>query len=196
MLAKNIFRRFKCNMQIQNYNSKQNFTSIYRIKHSNIEAFLEINKYVYPAYKMAKRKPAFIFMGENPCDAFVAGSIKNHAEKFNYSYDWLVQNAKNHGLKIPNPQDIDAWVFTGENDANLVKNFLSDVIKKESSLWQIIKRTFNPQIDYNLPKHLREYSGPIKFNEEYTNRFRTLFDPKKIIDCKDVPDLYFKMLRE
>ena len=40
------------------------------------------------------------------------------------SYEWLLLNARNHGINLPDFRDADGWIFTGMRDMELLKKFM------------------------------------------------------------------------
>lgn len=182
-------------MQIQNTNNNS-FTAIYKIPKTNIQAHLELANEIAPEFLKTKRVPIYIFSGECPYDAYVASELEKSVNKQNLSYDWLIENAKNNGIKIPDPKNIDVWVFTGTKDVKLIDQYTDEAGKiLKTSLRQKIKNFFStPERDNNIPEHLDIYTPMLKKLNLVTAKFKEIIEGQDIVEVPNTQVLSSKLL--
>ena len=119
-------------MQVKNnINSNintQNFNGIYRIKKADSGLIDEIQTFVKPMYEQVKRRAVLAFYGDNPVDIPLVSALDKITKKESTSYQWLVQNAKNHGIRFVDKNNCDVWVFT-DKDVDIVTNTLGYAVR-------------------------------------------------------------------
>ena len=184
-------------MQIQNSNN-QNFTAIYKLPKSTIKAQEEIDKFIAPVYNHFKQNPVYYFCGDSPCDAYVAKIIEEDISKKNLSYEWILQNARNFNIELPDPQKIDVWVITGEKDINLIDQFneQADKICKPSFLEKAKRFLFGDKRNYEIPEHLDIYSGMLEKLSLLKGKFREIIADKKVIEVDSTQNLAYLLMKE
>lgn len=189
-------------MQIQNNNYQPNFTSIYRMKHANASTYKKLLKEVLPGAMLVKNQEYTAFIGANPHEIHSVGLINSLRDK-KYSDSWFRQNSAQYGIRIPNLDDSDIWVFSGK-DANIPIMYKNEVMEKEQpkgffkKIVSYIKgyRDFSKHQDeiFDVPEHLRSIKYATILNDQYTEGFHTLLAGKDISEAKSIEDLATKII--
>ena len=184
-------------MQITNSNN-QDFTAIYKIPKTNIDTHLRIDNSIAQAYHTFKKAPIYYFSGDCPFDASVAKIIDDDIKQKNLSYEWIIQNAKNFGIKLPNPREIDVWVFTGEKDIQIVDEYTkhAEKICTPTLLEKAKIFLFGHNRNYDIPEHLDIYSDILGRLDRLKDKFNESIKNHKVIEVKDSTDLFIKLMNE
>lgn len=182
---------------IVNNHNKQNFTGFYRIRHTN-KTFMDLlQNQVVPLYEITTHKPAYIFQGRSPFDSALEKTIRAQVENEGYSYKWFVQNAKNHGLNVPDFDDIDTWVITGAEDIkSLAPLFKQDKVPFLTKFINNIKNFFtvSNQNSNNIPEHLQMFTSIMNRNEKLVQDYRDLIADKKVVEVDNLENLIKEMV--
>lgn len=189
-------------MKINEINS-QNFKGIYRIKNTpqNMEALKNV---VIPTYEFLRNEPARIFKGENPFSEFLINiGIKKVANVNHYSEQWVIQNAKNHGIKFEEDKSI--YIITGEEDKKALLKYMENLAdsldlsklnyfqrlrlcRREFKKW---KKAFSSDV----PNYLTPIIKAFIENDIQTKRFASDFLSKyNVKDCETVTELLNKIM--
>ncbi len=184
-------------MQINNRNNNRNikFSAIYRLPHTNSKVIKDFKDSVLPVHSLLKQEPGYCFIGHNPYEAAFVETLGEGAKMESCSYEWLLLNAKNHGIKLPDLRDTDGWIFTGMEDLNSLKKFM---FSKKLDLMVKFKQIFNRESIANrpLPPHLNTYKRLIHMNEINSEKFQTVIKDKQITTVQDISELLQKMVEE
>ncbi len=182
-------------MQINNNNNNVNFSAIYRLPHTNSKVINEFKDSVLPVYSLLKQEPSYCFIGHSPYEAAFVETLEEGAKLDSCSYEWLLLNAKNHGINLPDFRDADGWIFTGMRDMELLKKFM---FSKKLDIITRFKQLFNGSSVRNLdlPQHLNVFKSLIKMNERNSEKFQTLVKDQPVITVKDSSDLMQKMAED
>ena len=184
-------------MQINNTNN-QNFTAIYKIPKTNIDTHLKIDQLIAPVYNRMTNKPICFFSGECPYDAYVAKVIDNDVSKSNLSYEWAILNAKNFNIKLPNPQETDVWIFTGDEDIKIIDKYTKEADKlcKISFFEKIIEILLGQARRQDIPEHLDRYTPLLNKLSLLTTKFQDAISGKNVIEVDSPEALFMKLLKE
>lgn len=184
-------------MQINNRNSNSNikFSAIYRLPHTNSKVIKEFKDSVLPVYSLLKQEPGYCFIGHSPYEAAFVETLEEGAKLDSCSYEWLMLNAKNHGINLPDLRDTDGWIFTGREDLDSLKKFM---FSKKLDLMAKFKQIFNSESVRNrhLPPHLELYRTLMQMNERNSEKFQTVIKDKQITTVQDISELLQKMVEE
>ncbi len=182
-------------MQINNNNNNVNFSAIYRLPHTNTKFIKEYQSSVLPMYSMLKGEPSYGFIGSSPYEAAFVETLEEGVKLDSCSYEWLLLNARNHGINLPDFRDADGWIFTGMRDMELLKKFM---FSKKLDIITRFKQLFNGSSVRNLdlPQHLNVFKSLIKMNERNSEKFQTLVKDQPVITVKDSSDLMQKMAED
>ncbi len=184
-------------MQSLNFDS-QNFTSIYKIPKTTVKTHVEIAEAIEPLYRKNKDVPFYCFSGDCPVDASVASIIDEDMKAKHLSYDWIVDNAKNFNINLPDPRKIDVWVVTGKEDISRIDNYLDSADKIcKPGFWNSLKRRlFGFERNYNIPEHLDIYSDILEMRKKLIDQFHDLIKNDSIIEAKDTNDFFIKLVEK
>lgn len=177
----------------------QNFNGIYRIKKANSGLVDEIQTYVKPLYEPVKRRAVLAFYGDNPTDLPLVNALDRITRAENTSYNWLVQNARNHGIKFVDKNNCNVWVFTGGDIGVVVDTlgYASHEFEKPNLLFKL--KLFKDMLFgkfKDVPEHLKEYLFLAEKNKKFTAYFQEQIKDKKIVDADNIYDLVHKMSLE
>ena len=197
--AKKIFTGFSLCMEIRNNINTQNFNGIYKLKNSDIESLELVKDAIIPMYSHVKRRFALSFIGDNPAESAFVNASAIAAKSDGGSYEWLIQNAKSHGLKLPNRNNGDIWVLTGD-DTEIIADSLSYSVREMERpnlrfKFKLIKEMLFGRFK-DLPQHLKEYLPVAEMNNKFTTHFQDLLNGKKIDEVDNLQDLTYKMAVE
>jgi len=182
-------------MKISNITGN-NFTAIYKVPNTTVQTHVEIQEAVAPLYEKYTKEPIYFFSGECPYDASVALIIDKDMKAKKLSYDWVVQNAKNYDINLPDPKNIDVWVITGKEDVEKITEYInkSEKITSPGFLKNLKRKLFGYERNYEIPEHLDVYTDMLEMREKLTRKFKEILKDKKVIEAKNCEDLYFKMV--
>ena len=180
-------------MEIKNINTTPRFTGIYKLSNVDNKTIKDISSHMTLFAKVTNR-PVYLFGGNHPLEGSVVNIINETVpECSRYSYEWLVQNAKNFGVTLPAAKNVDAWVFTYK-DIDLVKDFLeisSKLVNKKKSFMGVLKKLFaaSDLPEMQLPSHLRPLHDLLKENEQMTETFQRVIENKKVVEVNSLENL-------
>ena len=179
-------------------NHSQNFTGFYKVRHTNGTFVNLLKNEVLPLYEVTTRKPTYFFQGNGPFDSALEKVIREQVEKEGYSYRWFIQNAKNHGIQVPNFDDVDTWVVTGADDIrSLAPLFKRDKFPLLNMLVLIGKKFVEVfSNDNKIPEHIRKYVSIIKRNDNFVQDFKNIIADKKVVEVDNLDNLIKKMVLE
>ena len=177
----------------------QNFNGIYRIKKANSGLVDEIQTTVKPLYESVKRRAVIAFYGDNPADLPLVSALDKITKTENTSYNWLVQNAKNHGIKFVDKNNCNVWVFTGD-DIGVVTDTLgyaSHEFEKPNLFFKfkLLKDMVFGKFK-DVPEHLKEYLCITEKNKKFTSYFQERIKNKEVVEVDNIHDLIYKMFLE
>lgn len=187
-------------MEIRNINNTPRFTGIYKIPNVDTKTIENISSHM-TFFARVTNRPVYLFGGNYPLQDSVVKIINESVpECSRYSYDWLVQNAQRHGVKLPASDIFDVWIFTNK-DIDLVKNYLkqsSSIVNKKRTLWSAIKSLFTAPntSEMELPSHLRGLQRFLAVNNTLTNIFQNIVSKEKVVEVNSVEKLIMTMFQE
>ena len=131
-------------MEIRNINSAPKFTGIYKFPNVDAKMMNNISEHM-TFFANVTKSPVYLFSGRHPLENKVVEIITEIIpECKQYSYDWLVQNAKNHGITLPDSRTCDAWIFTNK-DILLLRECcekVDKILKGQDSFFGVLKKLF------------------------------------------------------
>ena len=186
-------------MEIRNNCNRQNFDGIYRIKKANAEVANVVETSVKPLFEQVMRRPVLSFYGDTPLDVPLVRALDKITRDEHCSYNWLVQNAKNHGINFLDKNNCDVWAFTGE-DIKIVTDTLGYAVKdfQKPNLFfklRLLKDMLFGKFK-DVPEHLQEYLLIVEKNKKFKAHFQEQLKGKTIVEVNDEFDLLNKMSLE
>ena len=184
-------------MEIRNINSTPKFTGIYRFPNVDAKTVTEISKHM-TFFANVTKNPVCLFSGRHPLESKVVETIiETVPECKQYSYEWLVQNARNHGLSLPDPSDVDAWVFTNK-DITLLKECCEKfdlILKGEETFCGVLKKIFlAPETPKRrLPRHLKKLEEIADKNEKMVETFQQVIQDKEVVKVDSLHNLIYSV---
>ncbi|MBR6722830.1 hypothetical protein IKL64_05195 [bacterium] len=184
-------------MEIRNINNTPKFTGIYRFPNVDAKTVANISEHM-TFFAGVTRSPVYMFAGKHPLEAKVVEVITETVpECKQYSYDWLVQNAKNFGLTLPTSGNVDAWVFTNK-EVSLIKECcekFDSILKGKKSFWSSLKSLFvvSDTPKKRLPSHLKELEELVSTNEKMVEIFQQVIQDKKVVKVDSLHNLIFSV---
>ena len=184
-------------MEIRNINSTPKFTGIYRFPNVDAKTVTEISKHM-TFFANVTKNPVCLFSGRHPLESKVVETIIDTVpECKKYSYEGLVQNARNHGLSLPDPSDVDAWVFTNK-DITLLKECCEKfdlILKGEETFWGVLKKIFlAPETPKRrLPRHLKKLEEIADKNEKMVETFQQVIQDKEVVKVDSLHNLIYSV---
>ena len=184
-------------MQINRTNNIA-FNGIYKIPNTNIATYKMTKNVLEPICSSLLNEPVRIFYGDNPYTKMLPQNIDKHCKIPNTSYNWFRQNALKHDVHLPDLDNIDVWVVSGEKDVALIDDFYkkADKIFPKSKLSTKIiayKNFFKYQ---DLPEHLRVFMPVVELNEKFCKIFNEQIKDKTIIKSKSYQEIFMKIVEE
>lgn len=183
-------------MEIRNNINTQNFNGIYKLKNSDLESFEMVQDLIVPMYSSIKNRFALSFIGDNPAERSFIKASAIAAKSDGGSYEWLIQNAKRHGVNLPDRSSGDIWVMTGDDTAIIADSLGYAVREMERPnlrfKFKLIKDMLFGRFK-DLPQHLKEYLPVTEMNNKFTIHFQDLLKNKKVEDVNNLQDLAYKM---
>lgn len=93
------------------------------------------------------------FSYENPMEYIFADIANDIAEDNNCSYEWVIDNARNHGIKFSDSATSVLWVVTGKKDCEKFNKFIDKREKKHANNFKkLVKYVCKNCLD--IPNHL------------------------------------------
>jgi hypothetical protein len=187
-------------MEIRNINSTSQFTGIYKLPNVDAATIKEISSHMNLVARVTNR-PVYLFGGNHPLEGSVVKIIRDTVpECRQYSYNWLVQNAKNHGITLPEANKVDAWVITS-NDIDIMKGYLDksdSLINKKKTFLTVLKEIFlgSEQPGKELPSYLRALMDLSAKNEKMVEAFQEIIATKKVVEANNLQKLVQSILQE
>ena len=131
-------------MEIRNISSTPKFTGIYKFPNVDAKMLDNISEHM-AFFSCVTKSPVYLFSGKHPLENKVVEVITEPVpECKQYSYAWLVQNAKNHGITLPDARTSDAWIFTNKDI------YLENCSEKEQSYFKISKNFLKDRFSERL----------------------------------------------
>ena len=192
-------------MRINNISNNQNFNGIYRIKNTGNEK--ELVEKVLKPYIAIRHRHVMVQHGENIFTPMYAHDYETCCSQTGYAKDWLIMNAKNHGIDITEPKMDTLTIYTDTKDYDEVKAFIADQGKiAHPSFIDRLKSIFGTsnykkeqdeiQRRYEeLPKHLKPIFLSSETYKILTKRYEERFKDK-IVDAESPKDLLIAMMNE
>lgn len=184
-------------MEIRNINNTPKFTGIYRFPNVDAKMVENISEHM-TFFANVTKKPVYLFSGRHPLESKVVETIiESTPECEKYSYGWLVQNARNHGLSLPDPSTVDAWIFTNK-DIYLLKECCEKfdlILKGDESFWGALKKMFfsSETPRRRLPHHLRELEDIADKNEKMVETFQQVIQDKEVVKVDSLHNLIYSV---
>ena len=184
-------------MEIRNINSTPKFTGIYRFPNVDAKMVKNISEHM-TFFANVTKNPVYLFSGRHPLESKVVETIiETVPECKQYSYDWLVQNAKNFGISLPDSKVVDAWVFTNK-DITLLKECCEKfdlILKGDESFWGALKKMFfsSETPRRRLPHHLRELEDIADKNEKMVETFQQVIQDKEVVKVDSLHNLIYSV---
>lgn len=191
------------------YNTKPTlnpaFNGIYKMPLTK-NNFHEFKEYVIPACLLIKKQPIQAFPGRNPVESCIDKMLDDLAAENKGSLEWLKQNALNHGVNFPLPDNDTLYIITAKDvpeyekfiDARLKS--ISKVTKNFNNIFtkffavKKLKKEMNLNLD-NLPPHLQQLTIIDSFNKRETRLFEQ-FIAGKVTEVKDSKSLLERIMTE
>ena len=184
-------------MEIRNINNTPKFTGIYRFPNVDAKMVGDISEHM-TFFANVTKNPVYLFSGRHPLESKIVETIiETTPECKKYSYGWLVQNARNHGLSLPDPSVVDAWIFTNK-DIILLKECCEKfdlILKGDETFLGVLKKLFfsSETPKRQLPRHLRALEDMADKNEKMIEIFQQLIQDKKVVKVDNLRDLIFSV---
>lgn len=113
-------------------------------------------------------EPHHLFKGKSPLYSDLANTIAIQAEKMNRSSKWLIENARLHGINIPDTNIAPLFDVTGKDMRKLCALRLKNLI---NIIFYRLKNKNKPEIQ-SLPEHLKT----IKILNDFADKQQAAFD--------------------
>lgn len=181
-------------MQITNIQTNQpNFNGRYLIKDG--KAFKDIiEKTIIPLYEAEKRKPIASLIPEDLLNEYLSKQVNQIAKHSGYGKEWLIQNAKLHGVDVNFSKSNDVFIFSGEDFTDIYK-YLIKSSKKEKvyNIFSALKSIFS---NSEMEEHVRLLN---QVNEIVKRNRKILYDfmySKNVCEVKSLNELADKLSKE
>ena len=187
-------------MEIKNINNTPSFTGIYKLRNVDFKTVKQIKEYM-PFFADVTNLPVYMFSGRHPMEGSVVSIINSSVKECKqYSYDWLVQNAQNHGLLLPNIRSVEAWVLTGK-DVKIFQQFMENAnktINKSTSFFAKLKILFfgSPTPNPSLPRYLRGIVPLLNENDKLIDIYAQTLHGSKVVEVENLEKLIYSMCRD
>lgn len=184
-------------MEIRNINNAPKFTGIYRFPNVDARMVENISDHM-TFFANVTKNPVYLFSGRHPLESKVVEIIVDTIpECKQYSYEWLVQNAKNFGLSLPDSNIVDAWVFTNK-DISLIRECcekFDGILKDDKSFLGVLKKIFfsSETPRRRLPRHLKELEDIADKNEKMVETFQQVIQDKKVVKVDSLHNLIYSV---
>jgi hypothetical protein len=184
-------------MEIKNISSTPKFTGIYKFPNVDAKMLDNISEHM-AFFSCVTKSPVYLFSGKHPLENKVVEVITETVpECKRYSYAWLVQNAKNHGITLPDARTSDAWIFTNK-DIYLIRDCcekFDKVLKGEESFFDVLKKLFfvPDKPKRVLPRHLREIEDIAEKNNAMIDVFEKSIADKKVVEVNSLTSLIYSV---
>lgn len=155
-------------MEIRNNFTQQNrqpsFGAIKIVKCNNAE----VKKLIRQGSLSSILKTHNIFKGQTPIYSDLANAIAKKAHSMRRPTEWLIQNARLHGINIPDTNTAPLYDIAGKDLGKLNKFRIKSLFKM---LVFNLKKQHTPEV-MALPKHLRW----IKILSDFADKEQAAFD--------------------
>lgn len=167
------------------------------VSDKDIDAF---QKVMFPVIQNVMKDDVSAFVGTNPFLGVLDMTIKDICEANNASKSWLFENAKIHGLQMPEIPDIqELWIVTGKKDNITLGRYLKKRVSSKTDIVSKIKSLFTNKSSENYekyPAHLRMLAKFVDTCKVEDEEFKTFVRKNNFIEAKDFDDLTKKILEE
>lgn len=170
-------------MKIQNTTARVNFGAYFKVPYNKDTLMLNPTG-LLPSYGIINKEPALTFVGDSMLAGVFNKQIEKIAKAAGGTVDWLKNNAKNYGLKIPEIDTSHLTIVTGFDDIREIeeyaikhqKGFSKFSFRTFAKVYKSLKFIFNNE--NKLPGHiislnliLKDYIPHIKdFNKFMSNK--------------------------
>lgn len=187
---------------MQTINSKPNFTGYYRISKptDNIKCCTEEIRLLY---RVLKGKQIAVISGDYPFAQAFDNTYNNIANEEGYCLEWLRQNARNHGVSIPEPNNDSITFITTQKDISDLVAYIETNFKKISKCFTPFSRLKFKLLallhignDADLPLYLKIVKHIASSEQNSIDEFEKYFINKNIINLTSKEDLIEKLLSE
>ena len=182
-------------MKITSTPQQQQFTGCYVLKDTQ-NAYKTIVNEIMPTFRiLAPHHPVFAVKEDLIFNNTLSDRLSRIAAKTGYSQDWLVSNARQHGVKVNLDPTEDVYVFTGKDFGEVFK-----YMKSKNSLLEKFRQVRHDikifRQSRNLPNYLREV--------DYVNRkiglarddFRDFTQKRNCEKVSGLPELMLTITKE
>lgn len=153
-----------------------------------------------PAMKNVVKDDISAFVGTNPFLSVLDMTIEDICKSNNASQSWLFENAKIHGLKMPEIPDIqELWIVTGKKDNLTFGRYLKERIASRTGFFSKIKSLFtntSNETYEQYPPHLRLLAKFVDTCKVEDAKFKTFASKNNFVKAKNFDDLSVKILED
>ena len=181
-------------MKIQNTSSNANFKAYYKVPYDSRTALLNRSG-IMPSYGFINNEPALTFVGDNILAGVFNKQLERIAKAAGGTVEWLKNNARNYGLKVPDSDMSHLTVVTGLKDIRDIENFAIEnhksygkfALSTFAKVYKSLKFIFNNE--NKLPSHIISLNLVMKDYMPHLNKFKKFMANKTQINLHTIEEI-------
>jgi len=186
---------------MQAINSEPNFTGIYKFSNLSKSNQTIIKNFINSYYRLSS-KPV-VYLEGHPHTTSFNDFYSNLAQENNGSLNWLRQNAKFHGIHIPEVNDDNIVIITTERDVQDFLHFFTKEFKELKSNFNFLNRlkillsdNLGVGKDADLPLYLKIVKHIASAQQKSIENFDKYFVKKDIINLTSLEEFIKRITQE
>jgi len=186
---------------MQAINSEPNFTGFYRFTKIPESGKANVKNFINFYYKLSDEP--VVYLEGYPYTRTFNDSYRNLAQENNGSLNWLRNNAKFHGIHIPEVNDDNIFIITTKEDVQDFIHFFSKEFKELKSNFNFLSRlkfrlsdTFGLGKDADLPLYLKIVKQFASAQQRSIENFDKYFSKKNMIDVTSLEEFIERITQE